>query len=478
MNLYPALRARMGKWDYYVVKLTMSEVSEHVNFASDIHKDHTLDDAIQRTLSESRAKKEIVAYLQRQDYRFFSSLVIATLGGNPKWYRINIADDPRFTILKDDKRFNSTFVVLKFDGTQKYYALDGQHRLSAIKTLLDKSGDAWRDAPDGFADEELSVILVCPRPKETDEFRVRYRRLFGNLNRHAKPTSHFTNIVMDEDDTFAILTRRLITEHPFFQSSGRHKDSTKIKMRKGKNINGRSTVFTSLEQLYAVNRTFLLSKEREQDGWAKKQFVAFRRDDDELDDLFNELVGIWNALIKNLPVLDKSPDKMRCHDREGLNGDMYATKCAHDGDCQDSALFWPLTQDVIARLVRQLLDSGGDNPATLLAPLSELQYSLHRPPWRHLFLVPNLPNDDDVPARSRARNVLLWKVRSEERKQVVNVLERILMWQLGLVSLNKDELEELRVEWKTLLYPQWGDSDAARKRRGRLWAEIAAGRRL
>ncbi len=116
MNLYPAIHATMGSWTYYIVKLTMREVQEHIKFAHDIHDDHTLDDAIQRTINESRVKKEIVSYLQRQHDRFFSSLVVAALEGNPIWYPISIADDEKFAIFKDDSRLASAFGVLKFDG--------------------------------------------------------------------------------------------------------------------------------------------------------------------------------------------------------------------------------------------------------------------------------------------------------------------------------------------------------------------------
>ena len=108
--------------------------------------------------------------------------------------------------------------MLSFDGTQDYYALDGQHRLAAIKALIDPISDVAVDAPEGFKDEELSVIVVVPSEAETrDQFMKRYRRLFGNLNRYAKPTDEVTNIIMDEDDVFAIITRRLITEHEFLR---------------------------------------------------------------------------------------------------------------------------------------------------------------------------------------------------------------------------------------------------------------------
>ncbi|MCY3724604.1 MAG: DGQHR domain-containing protein [Candidatus Poribacteria bacterium] len=219
MNIYPALRSQMGTWDYYVVKMSASELSQSVKYASEVHDDRTLDKAIQRRLDESRVKKDIVEYLKRQPNRFFSAIVVAALNGNPKFYPVKIADDPELVIFRDDSRLSEAFGVLQFDGTQKYYALDGQHRLSAIKTLLSENNSSPDVIPNNFKNDEISVIVVVPSKGDSNEtFMQKYRRLFSNLNRYAKPMDKATNIIMDEDDTFAILTRRLITDNTFFHS--------------------------------------------------------------------------------------------------------------------------------------------------------------------------------------------------------------------------------------------------------------------
>ena len=70
MNLYPALRARMGTWDYYIIKMKMEDLVKEVDFASRLYDSKTLDEAIQRTLNEGRVKSEIVNYLARRVDRF------------------------------------------------------------------------------------------------------------------------------------------------------------------------------------------------------------------------------------------------------------------------------------------------------------------------------------------------------------------------------------------------------------------------
>ena len=36
MQLYPAIKARMGDWDYYVVRMAMREGAREVQLASDL----------------------------------------------------------------------------------------------------------------------------------------------------------------------------------------------------------------------------------------------------------------------------------------------------------------------------------------------------------------------------------------------------------------------------------------------------------
>ena len=444
MNYYPAMRASMGTWDYFVLKMTMRELSDSVKFATDVHDDQTLDQAIQRVLNESRVNSDIVTYLGRQEDRFFSSLVVAAFGGSPRWYPVTMEDDERFSLFRDDPRLNQTFGVLAFDGTHHYYALDGQHRLAAIKRLIDPKAEKPVLAPRNFGTEEVSVIVVVPKTDETnDSFMLRYRRLFGNLNRHAKTTDQVTNIIMDEDDVFAILTRRIITDHGFFQSAGPQKNSVRIKTKKGKNLKSKDSFFTSLETLYEMNIALLTTTNRSNDGWDDKNsnFKAFRRfrpSDDVIDALFEELKIYWDAILAELPVLYEEPSRMKEHRiREGDDG------------FSDNAMFWPIGQELLVSVARRMLDLNQENPdkptlksvKSALRGLDEVEWEFHCVPWRHLLLIP------------AADDFTKWRIRNEERKDASNLVGRILKWQLGLDELSAKEVGELRLEWEGMLLP-------------------------
>ena len=426
MQLYPAIKARMGDWDYYVVRMTMREVAREVQLASDLWEDKTLSDAIQRVLDESRVKQQIVNFLSRRSDRFFASLVVAAIGGNPQWNAIS-------------SRFGDSFGELSFEVDPRYYALDGQHRLKAIQELMaDPSG-----APPGFADEQLSVIVVVREHQSVDDalWLQRYRRLFSSLNRYAKPTDADTNIIMDEDDVVAIVTRRLITDHGFFRTPHPEQKSFRV-LTKGKNLKSGAPHFTSLQTLYEVNKTLLMTTERRRQwGRAKdlKVFLQFRPEENEIDRYYQTLSNCWDALLRAVSILSEAPERMRTHDLPDPNPDGF----------RDHLLFWPIGQELFAETVRALLDGAGlgddaevASMEAALGPLAEVPWDLHNAPWCYLLLVPTTPEEDS------------WRMRSEDRKPALDLAGRLLRWIVGLDALDEDDIKTLRKDWKNLLYPE------------------------
>ena len=465
MQLYPALKASMGDWTYYIVKMRMSEVAAEVKFGSEVHNDFTLDEAIQRTIKESRVKKEIVTYLTGRDDRFFASLVVAAVGGSPKFYPVSVSDDPQFEIFADEESIEQSFGVLRFSGDQNYYALDGQHRLKAIKTLLQPDDETERiEPPSGFENEEISVLMVIRPPESSeDDWLESYRRLFSSLNRYAKPTDSDTNIIMDEDDVFAILTRRLIATHDFFKAPGRHIESLRVQT-KGRPLKEGTSHFTSLQQLYDLNENLLTTPFRVNTGWGSgpeaerthdvRLFKRFRPPDDYADELFDELVLYWNALIEAIPDLGLNPSDARNHQSDGA-----------DGETADNVLFWPIGQDVMVSVARALLDRGLHDPnapeldqaVTALGPLGRVDWRLHHLPWRGLLL---------VSAFNRRTNSRRWAMRNEGRKQATDTAKRVLRWIAGYYQTNEREEEELRNEWTEQLQLPPDETPAG------LWNEV------
>jgi DNA sulfur modification protein DndB len=435
---YPALKMKMGTWDYFVVKMRMGDVASEIKFASEVNDDKTLDQAIQRVINESRAKTQIVRYLQSNEERFFNSLVVAALDGDPKWFPVDITDDPKFAMVGDDIR--DSFGVLLFSDTIKTYALDGQHRLFAIKQLID--GTADDPAPVGFSDEIISVIFVIPQEgMSREEFLKSYRRLFSALNRHAKPTAMNTNIIMDEDDRFAILTRRLISEMSFFQWDGN--DIPKIDTeRSSEALNATSNSLATIVGFYKMNAKLLWTHDLTAQygspfagsGW--KELIQTTPDDDEIDQLYEGLQMIWDGLLLTLPEIGNEPISMRKHGHE------YGDK-EHD-----HLAFWPIGQtELLAPLVRRLLNEKNvDIPSTgaevveALEPLKLLPWDLKHDFWRDLLITLDPESGN-------------WKMRNEDRKHCLKIGYSVLLWLTGCENLSPDAIDELKIKWSAALIP-------------------------
>ena len=484
-TMYPAIEATMGRWTYYIVKIKTSDLVKEVQLSSDIHQDRTLDEAIQRVVNKSRARKDLVVYLHNRDDRFFNSIVVAALGGSPTFIPLRLADTPENQAMKAMK-LDQSFGVLTFAGGEKYYALDGQHRLAALRAILepsDKPEDSFareyisETFRQGFRDEEISVIMVVQDPGEDGESLGEvlkdYRRLFSSLNRYAKPTNQATNIIMDEDDGIAILTRRLISEHEFFKwTVDNPSEYLIVKTDAPKALKDGDPYFTQIEVLYDINQTFLSSAVRSAKGWKltdaevvpQKRFEKIwkisRPDEGVLEEYFAELCAIWDGLLVNLPDLRRPPTDMRTHNPSGDKD---------EADKQDSALFWPICQYVLAGVARELLDEystqkgidtlNKNQIVSALEPISRLDWSLHSPPWRYLLL---------VQSADKAGN-LRWKMRDEDRSAAIPVAQDVIEFIVGITQLDALGEESLKKRWLNFLVPIPDEKEG-----DRLWEIIRA----
>jgi DNA sulfur modification protein DndB len=204
----PALRGVMGNWVYYSCLMDTINLAGRVSFATEVHKSESLSKMIQRQLNSSRSS-QISEYLKKQPERFFNSLVVATYGGEPVWYPLSDlksrSTNPDLADLSEETLGSVGFLTLQ--GSEKLFALDGQHRLAGIKKAVKEGVD-----PDDA--DEISVILVAH--KETPRGLERTRRLFTTLNKTARPVSKGDIIALDEDDVMALTVRWLIEETDLF----------------------------------------------------------------------------------------------------------------------------------------------------------------------------------------------------------------------------------------------------------------------
>ena len=197
--------------------------------------------------------------------------------------------------------------------------------------------------------------------------------------------------------------------------------------------------FTTLQTLYNMNEKLLLTARRDRMGLTTKAYKQFRPQEEELDSMYDELVLYWDAMLKELSVLNSDPTVMRSHDTVEGGGDGLS----------DCLLFWPIGQELFANVIRILLNRRLPNPdapdlqdiCACIRVLSKVNWELGQLPWFGLLLI-----EDPEPKRRRMRN--------EDRKRAIDVAQRILLLQTGVDDATPDRLSELKVDWHAMLMPR------------------------
>lgn len=284
MDYVPALKGRMGDWQYYVTVMKLAKIARECKLAEEIHSNEDLDNLIQRAIQD-RVRKEMVPYLLNEPQRFYGALVVAVYGGEPEFSVVKV-DEHELIDDKDNSSYG--FGLLRFDGSQIYYALDGQHRLKSIQEAINLNPDLGK--------EEISVIIL--KHENTPRGLERTRRLFSTLNRRAKPTSAGMNIAVDEDDAIAIVTRRLVKENEILKTLV----LTALGTKQISPSKSNDPYITTLTVLYEVNEILLGAYDGGLD--TSKDFKQFRPPNDELDAYYYFLEGIWIRMLEKCPGFD------------------------------------------------------------------------------------------------------------------------------------------------------------------------------
>lgn len=341
----PALRAQMGDWIYYVTFLRMDQIADQIHIAQEIHSSNVLKDMIQRQITNRAG--QISDYLLKQPQRFFNSLIVGVYGGSPDWYELKIGTNRRFDAPAFPSELEGVLGILRLDGTQTFFAIDGQHRVEGIKQAVKKN--------DNLKKEEVSVIFVAHQ--DDPDGMERTRRLFTTLNRYAKPVSKSEIVALDEDDIVAITTRELVEKYPLFHEKISLSKTKAIAVKDNRSFTTIITLYDVLEILFRTVR-----------GW--KEFKRHRPEDDTIAKFYAKSAQFWDTLVEHFPALEdiltSQPDNNvaeRYRNREGGH-----------------LLFRPVGLLIIANVVRQAKDSGMSEREAIKR-ISAVSMELRNEPW-------------------------------------------------------------------------------------------------
>ena len=408
-KLFPGLKIQMGSWEYYSVRMDFAELQRSLVLASSFDEPTLLDDMLQRLHKEARSFKDMTNYLVKRDDRFYSSIVVACLDETPEWYPLlppdNFLEEHNINKSEDDLGYVS------LSDSNRYYVLDGQHRVGSINHVIEKG----LGGPE-FKDAQIRALIVSNIDDDEAASKIKFRRLFTSLNRYAKPTDQTTNIIMEEDDLFAIVTRRMVEEYQHFKTPvgtiARENDRINVKT---KNFNKESLPhFTSLETLYEINKILLQTAEYPELNPADKDTLLSRPEEDVINLYYQSLEKMWDAIFSAFPEVLEDRTKMRSHNAS-----------LDEADYSDHAFLWPLVQQALfARLFRNLLDDADEKEISYeesLSVLNGMPWDLRKAPWYPIVLSPK-----DSLATNSTNTIAAGNDRNDRVKIVMNIINFLI----------------------------------------------------
>lgn len=371
----PAFKARVGDWNYYICQMKYAEVARSVSFAFELGGNKDLSSLIQRGLH--KRTEEITDYLLTSEHRFLGSLIIATWGGEPEYLSLRM-EDPDGMLAGIDREFG----VLTLDGTHSFFALDGQHRLKAIK-------DAIKADP-RLGSEDICVLLVTHQ--DTEDGRERTQRLFTNINRNAKTTTAAENIALDVDDAFAILTRRLLTDHDFLGAPKRVRVFSKPPTDDGEfTLAGKSIPKTDAGAWTSITVLHEMIREISWDAGSSITDASHRPSDSDLDEAYDTVSKRLDDLLIYCGDLQKQIKAAQSA------RDLRAPK---DKEAAGHAFMRPVVQQAVSRVTAHLIDQDLMTWDEVMAGLAKLPWTIGTGPWTAVF---NPANSKMVTAKENTR---------------------------------------------------------------------------
>ena len=428
-----ALPARMGTSKSYLVSVTLGWIAANVYFARDlpIFKEHRRKDSnvidindvtveyLQQRAPDYTRQIPMAMYLASREHHKFPPLLLVAYQDwvydvtDDMWGPHGRAQESSLNVVGLDTR--ACVVDLDVVNT-RYFALDGQHRLMAIKglkELLDNGRlsarkrdgtsiagkDMTRDEIEGYFEErgldpdklqgamdEVMGVEIIPAVQNQETFREavsRLRNVFVDVNENAKRLEKGELTLLDDNDAFRIVARTVMTKHPLFKdgSGGLNVDT------KSNQISERSLNYTVLNALVSITQAYLGEKP-EFNGWkdtvldlkGRRGVGPLRPTDDEIEKGLAQLFMYFDALAK-LP----SHQSMILHFSSGGK----AGKSPSDlrGDSDRNILFRPIAQVALARAIARLQKDNGADLKDLMTILShhegsgELDLKNKGAPW-------------------------------------------------------------------------------------------------
>ena len=357
-----AMKGKLGSTEYFILAMKAKELVEKTIIPSEIEgwEDMTLEEKEQRDINYGRVKDLIAPYLASDKDRFFGAIILTAKNMGASNFE-PIADVATKGLPNLYKTQAQLMGFLTFTGGEELIPLDGQHRLKAIKFAIEGKDERSKAIPDitpcsQLANDDVTVILI---PYDNEKAR----KIFTKVNRYAKPTTTGQNLVTDDDDIIAVLSRAIANELI----------TARLVKYKANTLSEKDFYFTTLATVAECNEAILQATFAEKIERAKPI-------DNEKKHLYQDKVKeIWEYLSQNITLFadmledkdEQGDDKRRELRRDYLLGKPVPQAC----------LF-----KAFSRLTNLESRQGKLTKKEAVDKLNAIDWAIKAPEWDRLFI--------------------------------------------------------------------------------------------
>ena len=384
-----ALSQEMGSTRSYVTSVSLNWLAANVNLAQNLpvwdrYKDkdgkvkidaESIDELRQRTPDWSRQYSMSRYLATRKHHKFAPMLVVAW----QEW-----ANDQTTDQWQDNRAIQNSITEIPLDTHGAYvdldcektefFALDGQHRLIAVwglrdllenKPLVPKKKDGSeksggiKTTKEGVFEELLEIdpniqpevwlrklmserigIEIIPAVQKDETYNSalqRLRTIFVHVNKTPKKLTKGELAMLDEDDGFSIVARRVMVKHKML------KERDRVETKRGQ-LRDTDPHYTTLETLSQIAKSYL-TKNPHFKRWEIKEKgdSPVRPDEDELDQGVEKVLSYFDMLTK----LPSHQDLIQNH-----NQSCEDYRVGKEGKLEN-IIFRPITQLALASAIGQ-----------------------------------------------------------------------------------------------------------------------------
>lgn len=254
---------------------------------------------------------------------------------------------------------------LTLEGSETLVPLDGQHRAKAFKYAIDGVDDNGRPIATirsnlELPNDQVAVILVRFNSQ-------RARMIFNKLNRYAKPTSRPDNLITDDDDAVAVISRKLLSDE---------EDSVlPIRMVKigTTSLAANAPEWTTLSTFYDINDALVKGLRIVSDGTPKQMNV------DQQEVVIDQLKPAWARLCSRVDLW------VQALEDPSEKGDQRRIEIR-----EQTLLGKPIGQLSLIRAFLFMRDRcAGVSEEDLLDRLNQVSWGVRDPIWNNVLMNPS-----------------------------------------------------------------------------------------